>query len=59
MEFALFLLVTAKNSEGDVYIGHSDGADNNFNGIIDEVTIWNRALSLPEIQYLYNSGAGR
>lgn len=29
-----------------------------FDGIIDEVTIWNRVLSSTEITTLYNSGAG-
>jgi hypothetical protein len=29
-----------------------------FNGGIDEVALWNRALSTQEIQTLYNSGYG-
>jgi len=30
-----------------------------FNGLIDEVAIWSRALSTDEISALYNSGSGR
>ena len=29
-----------------------------FDGSIDEVSLWNRALSTKEIQALYNSGYG-
>ncbi len=45
--------------------GHSIGetiggsfAVNEFNGMIDEVAVWTRALTLLEIASLYNSGAG-
>jgi hypothetical protein len=37
-----------------VYSGYSEF----FNGSIDEVTIWNRSLSVAEIQHLYNSTKG-
>ena len=30
-----------------------------FNGLIDEVALWNRALTVDQISYLYNDGAGR
>ena len=30
-----------------------------FNGKVDEVAVWNRALSASEVSQLYNSGAGR
>jgi len=30
-----------------------------FNGVIDEVSYWNKALTSSEINYLYNSGNGR
>jgi hypothetical protein len=30
-----------------------------FSGKLDDIGIWNRALTLSEISYLYNSGAGR
>ena len=29
-----------------------------FNGVIDEVGVWNRTLTVPEIQTLYNSNTG-
>lgn len=29
-----------------------------YNGFLDEVSIWNRALSSQEISNLYNNGAG-
>ena len=30
-----------------------------FPGLVDELTIWNRALSSSEIQNLYNGGQGK
>lgn len=36
-----------------------DGRDFSFNGRIDEVAIWLRALSAEEIAFLHNGGAGR
>ena len=38
---------------------YSHGANGYFSGTIDEVGIWNRALSSSEITTLYNSGSGR
>ena len=32
--------------------------DRYFGGIIDEVALWNRALSQQEVQVLYNGGSG-
>jgi hypothetical protein len=42
------------------YIGRrvTCGSDNVFNGIIDEVSIYNRALTSVEVQALYNAGSG-
>lgn len=37
----------------------SDAASGQFNGRIDEVAIWKRALSAAEITDLYNAGSGR
>jgi hypothetical protein len=37
-------------------IGNFAGA---FNGQIDEVAVWNRALDLSEVSYIYNGGTGR
>ena len=36
--------------------GHRGGTGRNFDGMIDEVAIWNRVLSGVEITSLYNSG---
>lgn len=35
-----------------------DGATSAYNGAFDEVAIWNRELTLADVQFLYNSGAG-
>ena len=43
----------------DIYIGADPGSGSNdqkFNGTIDDVRIYNRALSASEVQYLYNMG---
>jgi len=43
----------------DTYIGHQEDVDgNNFDGIIDEVSLWDKVLSDLEISNLYNSGNG-
>ena len=34
------------------------GTDEGFDGSIDEVAIWNKALTVAEITALYNSGSG-
>jgi len=39
-------------------IGGRESITNSLRGYIDEVGIWNRALSATEIQNLYNSGTG-
>ena len=40
-------------------IGGNTPADRTFNGLIDEVRVYNRALSAGEIQTLYKSGAAK
>ena len=42
-----------------VVIGMSYSTTYCYNGIIDEVAVWNRALTTNEIDRLYNSGNGR
>jgi parallel beta-helix repeat protein len=46
----------------NVYIGGNAETQNegyrSWNGLIDDVAVWNRALDLHEIQWLYNSGLG-
>ena len=39
-------------------IGHRQDHYNVFDGIIDELGIWNRALSADEVVWLYSAGAG-
>jgi len=46
---------TVSNAE-DVYIGRFDGASGAFPGLIDDVRIYNRALSASEVKQLYNMG---
>jgi hypothetical protein len=57
---------SAAVSAGRVLIGSQlvefyDGNYKNFpfDGIIDEVTIWNKTLTADEVQYLYNNGNAR
>lgn len=46
-------------STNNVMIGIQDtGLNNPFNGLIDEIGIWNRVLSQREITQLYNGGRG-
>ena len=41
----------------DFELGHTD-ADDYFDGMLDEVSLWNRVLTADEISALYNSGYG-
>jgi len=44
------------DDEGIMAIGRDDGfTDRNFNGLIDEVRMYNRALSSAEISAIYNA----
>ena len=45
------------DNTGPTHIGCESVDQNNFNGIIDEVQIYNEALSLAQIQQLYAQGA--
>ena len=47
------------SSTRNIFIGSESGGSNFFNGIIDEICIYNRALSADEIRQLYLSGAVR
>jgi hypothetical protein len=42
------------SNAGSLNIGHKDGGSNSFDGQIDEVRIYNRALSADEVTRLYN-----
>jgi len=46
-------------STGVIDIGGYAAGNKNFNGSVDEVAIWNRALSAIEIQQVYQRGASR
>lgn len=51
---------TLQNNINQFYVGEYLGyGDNYFDGIIDELTIFNKTLTQAEIDYLYNSGSGR
>jgi hypothetical protein len=48
---------TITNGTAAVYVGwRTDQAANSWNGLIDDVRIYNRALSADEIKRLYNLG---
>ena len=49
--------VTTKNSDAsaDFIIGNNSLTTQTFNGLIDEVRVYNRALSAAEVMSLYNS----
>lgn len=60
---ALTMVTTAatsiSNSSAAFSIGDTPaGSGNGFDGIIDEVGIWNRVLTAEEVSTLYNEGAG-
>ncbi|MGB0774426.1 MAG: LamG-like jellyroll fold domain-containing protein [Akkermansiaceae bacterium] len=44
-------------SAGLVIGGHRDGTGRNFDGLIDEVAIWNRVLAPAEITTVYGAGS--
>ena len=46
------------NAGGSSYIGRYVAAANSINGLIDEVSVWNRTLNSTEIAILYNDGDG-
>ena len=46
---------TAINIKDALYIGAYQSRENNFNGMIDEVKIWDSALSAPEIRSEYSN----
>jgi hypothetical protein len=51
---------TVDNSEDKIYIGKAEAweAQNDFDGNIDEVGIWDKALSDVEVAALYNASSG-
>ena len=55
--------VVTPRTIGDLYLGlrpHDGGAGTRFAGLMDEVSLYNRALSASEIEAIYNaSGAGK
>jgi hypothetical protein len=64
VKFFLNSTVIGSSTPGDVnsdptanYIGGDEGGEY-FNGKIDEVGFWKRALSDQEVSYLYNGGVG-
>jgi hypothetical protein len=51
--------VAAGVLDGQVYIGTSESISDFFSGTIDDVRVYNRALSADEVKRLYNMGGGR
>jgi len=49
---------TSSGTNGQARMGANSVLTQRFNGQLDEVGIWDRALSVGEIQELYNSGNG-
>jgi len=43
----------------NIYLGCGNGTTAFFDGLIDELSIWRKALSQEEIDWLYDSGNGR
>jgi len=39
-------------------IGDDKGGDGNWNGLLDEISVWNRVLTSDDVTSLYNSGSG-
>lgn len=53
------IATSLQNSTADVRLGKFGGTlDRYFDGLIDEVGLWNRVLTSNEISQLYNSGNG-
>ena len=46
-------------SAAPLYLGSTDTPDNYYEGMIDELAIWNRSLTPAEILALYSYTAGR
>lgn len=52
-------IITTTNADTSIGALKNNGTYGHyFNGIIDEVGVWNRALTLLEVQELYNNGNG-
>jgi triacylglycerol esterase/lipase EstA (alpha/beta hydrolase family) len=47
----------ANDTAGDIYLGHRPRATNQFAGSLDEVSLYNRALTPEEIAAIYASGS--
>ena len=54
--FSHYALTTGTSNS---VLGRYLGGSCDFNGLIDEVGIWNKALNQRSVEYLYNSGNGR
>lgn len=50
--------VNPPSSENDIVFGGRVSLNGWYNGLIDEIGLWDRQLVLSEIQELYNDGAG-
>lgn len=48
-----------QNGTCNFVVGNRASFDLNWDGLLDEIGLWKRVLSLAEVQDLYNSGSGR
>jgi len=47
------------NDSSPLYIGNDHDENSGFRGYLDEISVWDNALSAGNARYLYNSGSGR
>ena len=51
-------LTNTDTSETYLHVGQNTAGQDYWNGVMDELSIWNRVLTADEITKLYNSGSG-
>ena len=52
-------LTNTGTSETYLYVGQNTAGQDYWNGVMDELSVWNRVLTSAEITTLYNSGRGK
>ena len=51
-------VISIASSTNDLYIGSAAGSSSFFDGSIDDIAVWDSALSQSDITAIYNSGSG-